>query len=428
MADPIVFEDLFQLVALEINESAEDLKETLVRNPPGLPAILAKLEEGRFSSAQLTLAEPITSSDDSAPLLASNVVLTARYLKSLLSRQLQAERALGPIALVPNQPALEHYKTGIVKRFTRSSEDLLQATDPSSRSIYEKISSSRELDKIPNDFKNIVERVVTVAEGLNTLIRVLYCQKSKSFITSATNSSIISMAIGSLCDSVTNADTLAIGTAALLQDISLALDETLQVSEHPESSAELADEIGMEEGIIELIRRHHDVINTSSGGPALANLSDVSPQARVLITLNVFLSMLKQEAGCPFEIMKKLNYLASKKYVDAHVASVIATLYLPKLKAYVLEKASNISSYCKFEDSTPILWPLAGEKVPAVFLCRDDSCEHKTEQWHSIAKEIEFSMGQMTIDTIQKGTYFTCPLLTTELKNMYAAVRERIKR
>ena len=53
MADPIVFDDLFQLVALEINESAEGLKEALVGNPPGLPAILAQLEEGGFGSAQL---------------------------------------------------------------------------------------------------------------------------------------------------------------------------------------------------------------------------------------------------------------------------------------------------------------------------------------------------------------------------------------
>jgi hypothetical protein len=184
----------------------------------------------------------------------------------------------------------------------------------------------------------------------------------------------------------------------------------------------------MEEGVVDLIRRHHDVIDTSSGGPTLTNSSAVPPQARVLVTSNVFQSMLKQETGSPFEIMKKLNYLASKKYVDAHVVSIIAKLYLPKLKAYILEKANTISSYCKFEASTPILWPLAGDKVPAVYLCRDDSCEHKTEQWHSIAKEIEFSIGQTMVDTIQKGTYFTCPLLTTELKNMYAAVRQRIKR
>ena len=139
------------------------------------------------------------------------------------------------------------------------------------------------------------------------------------------------------------------------------------------------------EAVVEMIRCHH-TIQDADGEPIMARGNVLSESARVLISVNVFLGEIRRRSvGQNFETMKNLTFLADSGLIDAKAIRILAKLYLPKLKAFVLEKACKLAGECLIPGSTPILWPISGDKMPAVFLCHSDDCEHRTDQLIGIA-------------------------------------------
>jgi hypothetical protein len=216
---------------------------------------------------------------------------------------------------------------------------------------------------------------------------------------------------------------LEIGLAGLLHDLSLALDPHAQRDDHAARSAELAKDMGFEGTVVDLVAHHH-----VGDPPPSAAVEDTSRSVRVLVAANTFVQKTIERKGHVFEAVKIMNYLAEAQLLDKKVVQRFAQIFLPRLKSLVLEQADELRTQCLKPENRPILWPITGDKVPAVFLCQAIACDHQSDQVSHLAQDVPFQLGGKVIAIVNKGTYFTCPFLTAKLQQLYALIQGTIVR
>lgn len=429
----IVHKDLFGLLAFELGKPRDALRAQLAGDPTQVFAVADQLERIGFGELGLTLAEPVLDGLNGAPLLAANVRLSPKYLKSLLARQLQSEGvAFGPICLVPSEATLRHYREHLVRSLTRLVEKVRSANDTDLRILHGLIATSPELRDVETFFGQAVEAVLAPAGSLPVLIEALSAAGSEAVLGGGINAAFVAMALGASYEDFPDPESrrrrlVNLGMAAVLQDLSLLSGSAADADTHVARSSELAQQMGAVSEVVELIRMHHAVTD-EEGRPAQENPDYLAPAEKVLVTANVFLEIAGKEArGRSFETMKELNYLAENRYVDAEAVRVLCRMFLPKVKAYVIEKAGKIAEACPDRRNRPILWPITGDRVPVVFLCQNAECVHRTDQMSHVAQALPFWFAGREIATVAKGDYFTCPPLTGHLKRLYEIIESHIK-
>jgi hypothetical protein len=429
----IVHKDLFGLLAFELGKPRDALRTQLAGDPTQVFAVADQLERAGFAELGLTLAEPVLDGLNGAPLLAANVTLSPKYLKSLLARQLQSEGVcFGPICLVPSEATLCHYREHLVRSLTSLVEKVRSANDTDLRILHGLIATSPELRDIETCFGHAVETLLASPAFLPVLIEALSAGGSEAVLGGGINAAFVAMAIfaswgGPSDPEVRRRRLVHLGMAALLQDLSLLGASNADADTHVVRSSELAQQLGAAPEVAELIRMHHAVTD-EEGRPAQENPDYLAPAEKVLVTANVFLEMVGKEAkGRSFETMKELNYLAENRYLDPEAVRVLCRMFLPRVKAYIIEKAGKIADTCPSRRTRPILWPITGDKVPVVFLCQNEGCPHRTDQVSHVAQALPFWFGGREVATVAKGDYFTCPPLTAHLKRLYEVIESHIK-
>ncbi|MHB8763244.1 MAG: HD-GYP domain-containing protein [Deferrisomatales bacterium] len=430
---PIVHPHLFALLALEFDTPAHDLQAAAAAGGAEALRLGERLGQAGFDGLELTLAEPLVDGRDGAVLLAERVHLTHRYLGLLLARQMRDQGAvIGPISVVASAGALRHYQGKARRHFETLVQGVRESTQGGTRLIHDAIRTAADLKNIEQLFEQIVDRLLDGGEGLTLLLAATAAPSSRGVLGHSIDVSFVTMAVRARYGDLEPGDRARdevtdLGLAALLGDVSLAMEPDADPGGHPERSARAADALGASSRVQDLIRAHHDV-RTPQGLPALGPVSSLPTAQRVLVTVTVFHEMIRREgAGTSFETMKALSHLADAGFADTRAVRVICRMYLPRLKSYIMEQAARIGDRCPRPGARPILWPVTGDKVPTVFLCRDQTCGNRTDQVSRIAHPVPFQVDGAAVTTIEQGEYFTCPPLTRDLRRLYEVVQAHIK-
>lgn len=188
-------------------------------------------------------------------------------------------------------------------------------------------------------------------------------------------------------------------TAGLLQDVSLMADPSVPSRDHTERSRQQILDRGLSVTLAGVVGDHHPT-RTPRGKPVLHSTMTLTENARVLVVANCFLSLAaKARKGGGFEAVKGLNHLACSGCVDKAAVDVLSRLSLPLVKAQILARAHKIAGHCPLESSTPVLWPITGDKVPSVFVSNRQDCDNRSEQVNFLARNIPFEVGGEEVTT-----------------------------
>ena len=434
MSVSLVHVDLFAFLSLELGQPASEIRAQLRRHPASLPSLVHQVEQAEISKVPLLLSEPIRHSADGATLLAGNAELKPAYLKGLLTRQMENEKStIGPISLVPTEAVLAHYRNKITTCFRSLVEAVRVERSGSVGVLHSTITHSKELECIEGTVETVIDLLLAKNEAIPILLKAISDSQGKTSFQSGIDAAFVSMAVlipyRKWSDDAERRQILeAVGLAAILQDLSLTLEPDTPRESHPERSARVAEELGVSEMVSGLILWHHLTTN-EKGAPVLTTPGILSEPAKVLVAVNVFLDIVAQEgSGSSFETMKRMNHLAAAKYVDAMAVRVLSHLCLPKVKSYVIDNAAKIAALCSYEGGpSPILWPVAGDKLPSVFLCQAVGCDFLSPQISHISHPFSFELDGNLIASIDKGDYHTCSLLTEKIKALYEAIKGQLK-
>lgn len=428
----IVHKDLYSLLALELKDDGERIRKALLHDATSFFPIMEKLEASDFAQMDLALAEPLKKGKDGPPLLTANSKLTSSYIRSLLTRQLQDENSvIGPIILTPSDQLIAHYKTKITSKIDGLLTQLREEGTESSKLIHGVISKNSKLACLKEYFNEFVANALKGGDAVPIMIDILGSSNGDDMLKSSITASFVSMAVLSFHpelngrkakkDQISN-----LGMAALFQDVSRILTPDLPENGHEDESSQILTEFGVDNEVLEAARLHH-CITDPEGNPALKNTDFLPLHVRVLVACNIFLSMVKEGQRIRnFETMKNFNHLAIEKYIDKESAKILSKMYVPKVKAFIVEKANQIAKLCQQEESRAILWPVMGDKLPTIFICNAQNCRNRSQQMSQLAKNVDISIEGFLNVSIGKGTYFTCSLLTTRLKALYDFIQTRL--
>ncbi|MBI5017602.1 MAG: hypothetical protein HZB55_19200 [Deltaproteobacteria bacterium] len=432
--DGIGYEDLLSFLAVELGEDLTELKRTLLSGSTAPQDAVGLLEERGLFRTEFRLAAPVRDASDGASLLARDVVLSPSYLKALISRQVKCwEHPLGPIRFSPSEPTLEHFRTQIRTRFTALVRKTQTNRNEGPKRIFDLVAASSELRCVQHCFDEILESLLARERAPEVFLPVLPRPGGLSALERSIEAAFLAMAVSVICLGPAEMPAQKervrpVGLAALLQDLGIITDPSGDSKGHPARSARLAADLGADPVVVRAVEHHHRVCD-ESGRPALCAPESLSAPERVLTAVNVFLDFMGGAfSGSCFEAIKAITHLAEQKYVDSSAVRALARLYLPKIRAIILERASLIAKSCPRPQGSPILWPITGDKVPTVFLCQLEECEHKTDQITCVAKSVPFLLDGHPLVTVAKGDYFTCPRLTGSLRNLYDMIQAQARR
>lgn len=426
-APAIVHEDLLTFLAAELPHAEEELRGMLEEDPDSPERLAAALQRSSLAELPYTLATPVADRQEGAPLIAEGVRLSERMVRSLLSRQRQAlDSPIGPVAFAPDEAVVAHYR----RKVTRYLQDLVArvrgAETGSSGTLYKMIARSHDLARLEACFGEVVERLVASPQNLSALLPFVSRQDCHAVLARGVHTAFVAMAVlathaRSAAPAPEREAFVDLGMAALLQDLGLVLDPETPRQDHPQRSMEIAETLGAGPAVLALILGHHCMgarAEPSAAGPADAKGAGL----RVLVATNVFVGKTCERNGQIFEAVKMMNHLAESDLLDRQVVRDLAVLFLPRVKSFVIEQANRLGKQCPAPGNTPILWPVTGGRVPVVFLCGTSGCPHQTAQVTRLAMDVPFELDGVTLATIAKGDYFTCPPLTSKLRQLHAVI------
>lgn len=434
MSVPLVHVDLFAFLALELDQPAAEIREQLRRHPASIPSLVHQVEQAEISKIALLLSEPIRHSADGTTLLACNAELKPSYLKGLLTRQMENEKSvIGPISLTLTDEVLTHYRNKVSTCLNALVASVREPRDGSLGMLHSTIARTKELQGVEGYVTDLIDTLLSKGDAIPVLLKAIADRRGKDSFRNGIDSAFVATAVLAVYrkwndDGERKQVLAAVGMAALLQDVSLSLEPDTDPEAHAERSARVAEELGVSETVTGLILWHH-LTKNEKGEPVLSTPGFLSEPGKVLVATNVFLDIVNQEgSGSSFETIKRLNHLAAAKYVDPLAVRVLSHLCLPKVKSYVIDNAAKIAGQCTFpEGGAPILWPVAGDKLPSVFLCQTVGCDSLSPQVSHISHAFPFELEGSLIATIDKGDYHTCSLLTEKLKGLYEAIKGQLK-
>ena len=431
MAEPLTFPGVLDFVALELGRDPAALKEAL-RQDAGRAEVLAdELAGTPLARVRLELAEPICPATGEAPLLAAGAELGMKHLRTLLKRQAsEPRRPLGPLCLQANASLLGHWQTLLRERVQPAVESARNGGGRSGQLVSQLLPQSSHHTLVETCLDDAVQALTAHEPFVPLFLGMVSNPANRAVLEASVNTARVALAVlgeyrrfPSEEERQTAFQELA--TAALLQDVSRMEEPDTPPEEHADRSRQRVLELNLGMAVAMLVRDHHKT-KTPTGEPVLRSKMTVGESARVLVVANCFLSLAGQSTkGGGFEAIKGLNHLSVGGFVDKGAVDVLSRLFLPKVKALILTRASKLAAHCPQGPTVPVLWPVTGDLVPAVFICNSEGCEEQSTQVSYVAQNIPFELDGEEITTIRKGNYYLCPNLSDQLKELYHLFAQR---
>ena len=428
--EPIRFENLYDFLNVEINRPLDKIHGSVASDPDEL----AEAANQVFLSRPFpyTLVEPITTQDGSMTLLAAGSDL-AKKVGSVVSRQAKdPENPIGPIVLTPGDSLVGHYRKMILDRAAPALDDMKTKPPRVVARLHGAVKPSQRatMDSI---LEKALGKSMASAAALMTMIQATRSEVFDSRWRLSLQSAYTGMAIMGALSELAAEENLSpsierIGTAALFQDLAVIMKPQLYAKDtarHPIRSAQLAESLGFEKPVTELIVNHHSLTDDSADSAAEEKAVSLSVEAKVLVVANLFISAVNesQKAGSDIEAIKGLNYLMGDGKADKRSVVTLTRLYLSQKFALFYEKAMEIASKCVHENmAEPILWNILGERNPQKFICNYKDCAYLGSQQTLVSHTIPVEFDGKVVGKIRKGEYYSCRLLTGELANLYKEI------
>jgi hypothetical protein len=431
MAQPFEFPTLLAFLALDRGRDPAALAEGLSQDPAAAEALADELASSPLAQVQLKLAEPIAAAAGEAPLLAAGATVGVKHLRTLLKRQASTPATLlGPLCLEANDSLVGHLQ-GLVRERVQPALDAARTGGGlGSQLVSQLLPQSGYATLVETCLDEAVQALIARQAFVPLLLAMVSNPANRPTLEASVNAARVALAVLGEYRRFPSADERQeafreLATAALLQDVSRMAEPDTPPEAHADRSHQLVLELNLGMAVAALVRDHHKT-KTPSGEPVLYSKMTVGEPVRVLVVANSFLSLAGQcGKGGGFEAVKGLNHLAAAGYVDKGAVDVVSRLFLPKVKSLILTRASKIAAHCPQGPTAPVLWPVTGDLVPAVFICNREGCDAQSSQVSYVAQNIPFELDGEEITTIRKGNYFICPYLSDQLKELYQLFAQR---
>lgn len=428
--EPIRFENLYDLLAIELDRPVDRVRQGVVTDPEGL----AEDADKAFAAnkCRFPLLEPLTTPDGSMTLLASGSDLDKK-VGSVITRQAKhPENPIGPVIFAPNDELVGHFRQMIMARLTPAMDEMKSNPHPALHRIFGAFKPA-QVEAFSSAIERAVAGTMSSAAALLSMLQVAKSEgldpRWKHSIQSAYTAMAIMSSLSELTtDKEVRLSVENLGSAALFQDVAAMLKPALygkDTQRHPLRSAQLAETIGLSRAVQELIENHHKIMGLKSEGEEVATPADLTQEAKVLVVANLFVSAVNEpgRTGGDIEAIKGLNFMISEGKVDKRAVVTLTRLYLSHKFALFFEKAMEISKRCYYEgQADPILWNILGERNPQKFICSYTECAHLGSQQTLVSQTIPVKFDGQVVAKIKKGEYNNCRFLTGELANLYKEI------
>lgn len=435
--DPLRFENIYEILAAELERGADLVRLSVT----GEAEALSEIAEKAFKNVnvQFILKEPLLTFDGSMPLLAAGSDLGAK-IGSVISRQAKnPDSVLGPIILTPSESLVSHYRAKVLHVLAPAMNETKSNPSQAIGRVFKAVKP-----ELRNMMDTIVEASVTgCLTDSNGLAMMLQITRNKGFESRwkmSIEACYLAMAIRSEMGEIQEEAKLKTslertGKAGLFQDLAVMLKPSLYSREtamHPSRSAQMAEAMGCDSVVCELIGLHHTLKEeqaprTREGEEEQKAIParTVPPDATALVVANLFVSALgeSKKSGADIEIIKSLNFMMAEGRLEKKPVTALTRLYLSNKFALFYEKATAIRDLCPHEsEAEPVLWNILGERNPQKFICRYKDCPHLGSQQTLVSQTIPVVFDGNVVAKIVKGDYYSCPFLTSKLASLYKEV------
>lgn len=434
--EPIRFENIYEILAAELERSADLIRMSV----SGESDALSDIADKAFKNAEVAfiLKEPLLNIDGSVPLLASGVDISSK-IGTLVSRQAKTpDSILGPIILVASDGLVSHYRSKVLNVLAPAMNDTKNNPPQAVGRVFKALKP---------DLRNLMDSVIeasvtgclTDSRGIAIMLQIIRNKGFEERWKMSIHSSYLAMAIRSEMGELQDEGKLKssldkTGKAALFQDVAVMLKPNLYSKEtamHPSRSAQMAETMGLDAGVCELIGLHHTleeikpVKTDDEEEPREIQGKGLNPDTMALVVANLFVAALNEskKSGADIEIIKSLNFMMGEGKLPKKPVTALTRLYLSNKFALFYEKATGIRGLCPHENiAEPVLWNILGERSPQKFICRHKDCAHLGSQQTLVSQTIPVVFDGKVVTKINKGDYYSCPFLTSKLASLYKEV------
>lgn len=413
----IEHKDIFELLSVDLDMPREDIRHILVSKGASGFVQYLKTRNSLVSSSELLLNSEIK--DTYGKILINSDIPLNKYITSLLDKYIKDDKfETSSFMIKATEKCLNMYKAKSYEKINKVLNGYVYCND-NYCVLYDNIPGIRE------EFEHVLDNIMSSPRGICTLIKMFSgFDDHKDTIVNSIISSQITLGLSHLMHSkasdAARMMSAKAGIVCLMKNVKDIAGEHICES----SSAEIVRGLINDDALEQAAIMHESATHDSA--PVFSDkLNRTNYYLRMLVTVSLFVDLVYQNKtdAQNLEVHKSLYELSEQGYADREITMMLGKLFLPEVKAMILEKAYDIKSRCS---SCPVIWSTVGDMLPVKFICMKDSCEHSGTHKTYIPKDVHIEALNTFSTSIVAGLYFTCNMLTNELQSYYKLiVREK---
>jgi hypothetical protein len=285
--------------------------------------------------------------------------------------------------------------------------------------IYDAEENKKDFKEIADALGEIIDKYLASPEVLFGIFSAIKNQEKSFMLDDCVNASFLSMFTlknrkgFSEYSENSREQLIDIGSAALFRDISkITYAERYSpedICEHPEKSAEIAEEIGLNPDVIFAIRNHHNISldKTELNSPS----ENAQLYKDVIVVVDMFIDLTSEKKFNENEVIIGFNNLAKSGYLDELSVIALGNMYVGKDKNSLIANGLSLIRECKSINKKAYIWDPKAQ-IPYAIICANLKCKHKGPFYVETHRTIEtdFDMGM-----VPPGKYSHCRKLTKKL-------------
>lgn len=409
----IEHKNIFDLLSVDLDMSPEKLKEMLQQRGTTDFVNFLKSRDMWIHHTDLYLKTEIK--DTHGKVLINSGIPINKYLNQLLDKYVKDDRFVtSPFTIDCTENILNLYRSKSVEKMNKILNNYVYNID-SYAALYE------NYPVIKSEFSDVMSQVLSNTKGICTMLRMNAAFDEKSeLIVNSLNSTMISLGLASCANPVQTESSRMLshktGIAAMLSKIKDIAGDSFCESTSAEVINTLINDDSIEQAVIMLNNADYD------SAPIFTDkVNKMNHYLRILVTVSLFVDLVFQNKtdAHNLEVHKSLYELSDLGYADKETTILLGKMFLPEIKAIMLEQAYNIKNMCSRK---PVIWSSVGDMLPVKFICKHEDCGNIGTHKTYIPKDVMIEALGTSSVCIEAGLYFTCTLLTDKLQNYYKTI------
>jgi len=425
----IAHDNIFEYLAIDLDMEEDDLMTKL--RTMGTSSFIQYLKDQGTSLYSMHTVLSTELRDIIGSVLINKGIPLDKYLDTLLDRYVHDEYfTTTPFSIESSDEIIKTYREKATVKVKTSIRNTVQKQDKY-KSFYKKVRTKKI--KAEEHVESFFSTLLSNTDGITFLIRMLkQIDFHKEAFAQTTNSTYICLTLSQMHASKSKSIDQRtffqkVACTAFLQNSALftgLVSSKTNPYEKCKKSAQIVARLCKDEGVAEAISNRHSYTD-EDGRPVFDNINNRNNfYMNVLMTVNLFIDIIKKNRYGPesIEVHKAMYELADQGYADKNIVSLIGELFLPKVKAQLLEYAYAIQNQCV---EKPTIWGVAGDMLPIKFICDKKDCTHAGLHKTLVPQDIEIVTEEFTAASTKGGIYYTCEKLTNRLQIKYKGLQKK---